>query len=113
MRFAHLLKAGFIALAAANAVVPQGSAETLSPSAQRGQTFARGTCAHCHAVERVGESPMAAAPPFRIIHTHYKVETLHEGLVQGIITLHPSMPAFRLDPDQATAIIDYLKSLEH
>ena len=113
MRLAQVLKACFIAFAAANTLVTQGYAEPLSPSAQRGQTFARGTCAHCHAVERVGESPMAAAPPFRIIHTHYKVESLQEALVQGIITLHPSMPAFRLDPDQATAIIDYLKSLEH
>ena len=33
-------------------------------------------------------------------------------LVEGIITGHPTMPEFRLDPGQARDVISYLKTLE-
>jgi hypothetical protein len=52
------------------------------------------------------------APPFRSLHERYPVENLQESLAEGIITGHPSMPEFRLDPDQITDVIAYLKTLE-
>ena len=37
---------------------------------------------------------------------------LAEALAEGIVTGHPSMPEFRLDPGQAQDVISYLKTLE-
>jgi cytochrome c len=79
---------------------------------KQGETLARTNCARCHAVGRAGASPLWEAPPFRELHTRYPVEDLGEALAEGIRTGHPSMPEFRFDPDQAEALIAYLKSLE-
>jgi mono/diheme cytochrome c family protein len=63
-------------------------------------------------VDRVSASPLRIAPPFRELHKRYPVESLEEALAEGIRTGHPSMPEFRLDPDQIGDVIAYLKSLE-
>lgn len=97
------------------ALLPQfaWSEEALSPPAQRGLVFVRTNCARCHAVGKVGESPLRIAPPFRTLHERYPVESLQESLAEGIVTGHPTMPEFRLDPGQVADVIAYLKSLEH
>lgn len=79
---------------------------------QRGKTFVAANCASCHAVGRVGASPLGEAPAFRDLHTKYPVEDLGEALAEGITTGHPTMPEFRLEPDQITDVLAYLKSLE-
>ena len=89
------------------------SEEALSPAAQRGLVFVRARCAQCHSVDRVGPSTLKVAPPFRTLHNRYPVESLQESLAEGIVTGHPSMPEFRLDPGQVTDVIAYLKSLEN
>jgi cytochrome c len=66
-----------------------------------------------HAVDRVSQSPLPVAPPFRRLHERYPVETLQESLAEGIVTGHPSMPEFQLDPGQVGDVIAYLKSLEN
>jgi mono/diheme cytochrome c family protein len=40
------------------------------------------------------------------------VELLQEALAEGIVTGHPSMPQFQLDPGQVQDVIAYLKTLE-
>jgi cytochrome c len=69
-------------------------------------------CTDCHATGATGESPLAIAPRFRDLHLRYDVEFLTEALVEGIVTAHPEMPQFEFDPDQAAAIVAYLKTLE-
>jgi mono/diheme cytochrome c family protein len=69
-------------------------------------------CTDCHATEAAGESPFATAPRFRDLYLRYDVDFLSEALVEGIVTAHPEMPQFEFDPDQAAAIVAYLKSLE-
>jgi cytochrome c len=86
--------------------------EALSPAEQRGLVFVRANCSRCHAVDKVSRSPLPMAPPFRTLHERYPVENLEEPLAEGIITGHPSMPEFRLDPGQITDVIAYLKVLE-
>lgn len=88
------------------------SAEALSPPAQRGQVFVLTNCSRCHAVDKVSESPLKVAPPFRTLHKRYPVESLQESLAEGIVTGHPTMPEFRLDPGQIADVIAYLKTLE-
>lgn len=79
---------------------------------QRGKTFVGANCAACHAVGRIGASPLNVAPAFRDLHTKYPVEDLGEALAEGITTGHPTMPDFQLEPDQITDVVAYLKSLE-
>lgn len=79
---------------------------------QRGKTFVGANCATCHAVGRIGASPLAVAPAFRDLHTKYPVEDLGEALAEGITTGHPTMPQFQLEPDRITDVLAYLKSLE-
>jgi mono/diheme cytochrome c family protein len=88
------------------------AAEQQSPAAQRGQIFLRANCAQCHAIDKISESPLKIAPPFRTLHLKYPVETLRNPLMEGVISNHPTMPAFRLDPGQAADVIAYLKTLE-
>jgi cytochrome c len=83
-----------------------------SPDEQRGKTFAINNCARCHAIDRVGQSPLKIAPPFRTLHKRYPIETLAESLAEGIQTGHPTMPEFQLDPDQIHDLLSYLKTLE-
>ena len=110
-RRVHLVLGATFMLAA---LLPQvvRSEAPLSPPAQRGLVFVRINCARCHAIGRVGGSPLRIAPPFRALHERYPVESLQESLAEGIITGHPTMPEFRLDPGQVADVIAYLKSLE-
>ncbi len=87
-------------------------AQAASPSEQRGKTFALNNCARCHSVDRVTQSPLKIAPPFRNLHKRYPIETLAESLAEGIQTGHPTMPEFQLDPDQIHDLLSYMKSLE-
>jgi cytochrome c len=86
--------------------------QPLSPAAQRGFVFVRTHCSRCHSIDAVSASPLKVAPPFRTLHERYPIESLQESLAEGIITGHPSMPEFRLDPGQIADVIGYLKSLE-
>jgi mono/diheme cytochrome c family protein len=93
-------------------ILPGVAAAQMSPSEQRGQTFVRANCGHCHSVDKLGASPLKIAPPFRELHLRYQVEGLQEALAEGIVTGHPNMPEFRLDPGQVSVVIAFLKSLE-
>ena len=104
------VRTSFCALALVAAWINPSQAQ--SPAAQRGLTFVRANCAQCHSVDRVSASPLSIAPPFRTIHRKYPVEALEEAFAEGIVTGHPSMPEFRLDPGQISDVITYLKSLE-
>jgi cytochrome c len=87
-------------------------AAALSPAEQRGKTFVVTNCSRCHSVDKVTPSPLKIAPPFRTLHLRYPIETLEESLAEGIVTGHPTMPQFRLEPDQIHDVISYLKTLE-
>jgi mono/diheme cytochrome c family protein len=100
------------ALLAGLVLVASGPAAAQSPAEQRGLSFLRANCSRCHAVMKVGESPLKIAPPFRTLHLRYPVESLAEAFAEGIVTGHPSMPEFRLDTGQIADVIAYLKSLE-
>jgi len=70
--------------------------EVLSPAAQRGLVIVRTNCSRCHAIGKVGESPLPIAPPLRTLHERYPVEDLQEPLAEGIVTGHPTMPRISL-----------------
>ena len=87
-------------------------AQGLKPDQQRGFAFVRVHCAQCHSIDKLTQSPLRIAPPFRTLHQRYPVESLEEALAEGIVTGHPSMPEFRLAPDQISDVIAFLKTLE-
>jgi len=88
------------------------TSQAQEPQVQRGLTFVQTNCASCHAVGRIGESPLPKAPPFRTLHLRYPVEDLAESLAEGIRTAHPAMPQFQLESAQIADLMAYLKSLE-
>lgn len=106
---ARWLAAAALVLAATEA---WSASEPLDPRAQRGLVFARANCARCHAIGRIGDSPLPIAPPLRTLHQRYPVEELAEALAEGIVTGHPSMPEFQLDGAQIDDLLAYLKTLE-
>jgi uncharacterized protein YjiS (DUF1127 family) len=57
------------------------SALAESPMERRGLRFVRLHGAQCHAMDKVGESPLAMAPPFRTLHLKYPVADLQPPLV--------------------------------
>lgn len=96
---------------AGEAVPHYGTDPVVMGSADRGAIFVRQNCASCHAVERAGDSPMAAAPPFRDMGVLYPVRDLQEAFAEGLVTAHPGMPAFELEPTQIGDLIAYLESV--
>src|SRR5215472_19316983 len=101
MQKAVLLGTGFAFIANTVAIVlalapsQAKGEEVLSPAAQRGLMIVRTNCSRCHAVGKIGESPLPIAPPFRTLHERYPVEDLQEPLAEGIVTGHPTMPEGR------------------
>ena len=103
---------GYRTLAALALVLIAVNALAQDARGQRGRTFAQTNCASCHAIGRVGESPLRIAPPFRSLHTRYPVENFAEAFAEGIVTGHPTMPEVRLDAAQIGDLLAYLKTLE-
>jgi mono/diheme cytochrome c family protein len=89
-----------------------GSAPAQSPAAPRGLTFVRVYCAQCHSIDKVSESPLAVAPPFRTLHQKFPIESLRPRLAEGIMATHPTMPQFRLDADQNSDGLAYIETLQ-
>jgi len=89
-----------------------GAARAQSPAAQRGLTFVRVNCAQCHSIDKVSESPLTIAPPFRTLHQRFPIESLRPRLAKGIMATHPTMPQFRLDADQISDVLAYIQTLQ-
>ena len=53
------------------------------PTVRRGLIFVRVHCSQCHAIDKVGESPLAIAPPFRTLRLRYPVADLQRPLLEG------------------------------
>lgn len=88
------------------------SAASAQQSAERGRTLVELNCASCHAVGPEGASQLAAAPPFRVLGQRYPLADLEEALAEGIMTAHPGMPQFEFQPDDVSAIIAYLETIQ-
>lgn len=78
----------------------------------RGRQIAATHCAACHAIGAVGESPAPEAPPFRELSRNYRVDALEEALAEGISVGHPAMPEFQFAPEDVTALVRYLQSIQ-
>lgn len=111
---ARSCKAGLLVFAAAilSLIATQAPALAASPSEMRGQFFARTNCARCHSIDKATPSPLKLAPPFRLLHTRYPIESLAEAFAEGISTGHPTMPEFQLDADQINDLLSFMQTLQ-
>jgi len=111
MSVAGEMKLSLFALAVTLCSAETASAQ-LSPDARRGLTFIRVHCAQCHAIDKVSDSLLTIAPPFRDLHLKFPIETMRRRLSEDISAAHPTMPTFRLDADQISDVLAYLKTFE-
>lgn len=77
-----------------------------------GQELAKTRCASCHSIETVGGSPNKEAPAFRSFASKWPLETLEESLAEGIVTGHEEMPEFVFTPEEITAFLEFLRTLQ-
>ncbi len=94
---------------AGEAVRQNGTEPVIMGSADRGEMLVQQKCAGCHSVERSGDSPMRAAPPFRAMGVLYPVRDLQEAFAEGLVTAHPAMPAFEMTPTEIADLIAWLE----
>lgn len=100
-----------LSVLAASLVLLVVSAHAQDGDKDKGRAFAEEKCARCHAVGMEGESTLPIAPPFRTLASKYPLESLEESLAEGIVTSHPQMPEFELDPDQIADLIAWLDAI--
>lgn len=77
-----------------------------------GKALVEANCARCHGVEAADKSSHADAPPLRTLSKRYPLDALEEAFAEGISTGHPDMPEFIATPEQISAIIAYIGSLD-
>ncbi|SFI01005.1 Cytochrome c553 [Bradyrhizobium sp. Gha] len=88
-------------------------ARALDEEQQHGKELLQKMCARCHSVGRTGTSPNRQAPPFRSFsETKLYDSDFLERLQEGYSSIHPSMPTFRFNTDDAVAVLNYMKSIQ-
>jgi hypothetical protein len=80
---------------------------------QHGKEILQKLCARCHAVGRTGASPNRLAPPFRTFsETKLYDSDFMQRLQDGYTSIHPFMPTFRFNRDDALEVLNYMKSIQ-
>jgi cytochrome c len=82
----------------------------LDAAVARGHAVAQRTCARCHAVEAVGESPDRRAPAFRVLTGQFVPLTLHRRLTEIAETGHYDMPPVSVHADEVADLATYINS---
>ena len=118
------MRAEILVIVTAAALLPWNALARPAPGAvAAGRLIAQRNCGGCHAVGP-GESPLAAAPPFRLLHRRYGAGGLEPLLRRGMLADHPNpleegrraanpvMPSVSLGEDEVANLTAYLRSLE-
>ena len=80
---------------------------------QHGKELLQKLCARCHSVGRTGASPNRLAPPFRSFsETKLYDSDFMQRLQNGLTSIHPFMPTFRFNRDNAEEALNYMKSIQ-
>lgn len=110
MRFLLAALAAFALSACAHdEVVSDSQAELMNAGAE----IARTHCADCHAIGQLGESPLEAAPRFRLLRARYRFEVLEDELRSGVhVGSDSRMPRFQLTVAEVDALSAYLRSIQ-
>lgn len=84
----------------------------LDADPEAGRELAERLCSRCHATGPAGESPLAAAPPFRGFARNWPIDHLAESLAEGIVTGHRDMPQFELAPREIDDLLAWLRIVQ-
>lgn len=79
---------------------------------EAGRAMAAEHCGSCHAVGAADQSMASGAIPFRRLSELYPVSSLAEAFAEGIVTGHPAMPEWVLEPDEITSLLGYIESIQ-
>ena len=80
---------------------------------RNGKEMLQKLCARCHSVGRTGASPNRLAPPFRTFsETKLYDSDFLERLQRGYSSIHPFMPTFRFNKEDAEEVVNYMKSVQ-
>ena len=80
---------------------------------QSGREMLQQLCARCHAIGRTGSSPNKQAPPFRSFsETKLYDSDFVQRLQDGLSSVHPFMPTFRFNREEAEEVLSYMKSIQ-
>ena len=80
---------------------------------RNGKEMLQKLCARCHSVGRTGASPNRLAPPFRTFsETKLYDSDFMQRLQHGLTSIHPLMPTFRFNRDNAEEVLNYIKSIQ-
>ena len=78
-----------------------------------GKEMLQQLCARCHSIGRTGRSPNRQAPPFRSFsETKLYDSDFLQRLQDGYSSIHPSMPTFRFNREDAEEVLNYMKSIQ-
>jgi mono/diheme cytochrome c family protein len=80
-----------------------------SPS---GRELVERRCQQCHAIDLADVSRNPAAPPLRDLFRRYPIDSLDSAFRNGLEVGHRDMPRFQLQPDEISALLDYLRNLD-
>ena len=83
-----------------------------SGDAAVGHQVAQDLCAHCHAVERTGDSPDPGAPPFRHVLWNYRPDWLADDLHNSRAISLRRMPVFHFGEGHEYDIVAYLVAIQ-
>ena len=100
------------ALAAVALIGAAGSAQALDAEQRRVKGMLEEMCGRCHAVGTTGQSPNPLAPAFRTFGEKLYDTDMVQRLQDGLTTIHPEMPTFRFNAQDAAAAVNYLRSIQ-
>ena len=80
---------------------------------RQGKEMLQKLCARCHSVGRTGASPNKLAPPFRSFSEAKLYDSdFMQRLQDGLTSIHPFMPTFRFNRENAEEALNYMKSIQ-
>jgi mono/diheme cytochrome c family protein len=90
-----------------------GTAVRAEDGEKRGKALLETLCGRCHAVGKTGRSPNSLAPPFRTFGDDKLYDNdFAQRLQDGLSTIHPDMPTFHFNRDDAEAAVSYLRAIQ-
>jgi mono/diheme cytochrome c family protein len=80
---------------------------------RHGKEMLQELCARCHSIGKTGASPNKLAPPFRGFSENELYDSdFRQRLRNGLTSIHPFMPKFHFNRDDAEEVLNYMKSLQ-
>jgi len=76
-------------------------------AAQRGLTLVRVHCAQCHAIDKVSDTPLPIAPPFRTCISNSRSRAYAGAWPKALLPTIRRYPISRLDPDQLADVMAF------